>query len=75
MGQSQDRTVERGDIIVNDEKSKALSQPRSDAPPPPRGRTSTAAPAAVPTDAGQSAPPASDPRPVRSVGPTIVPMR
>ena len=70
MGQSPDRTIERGDIIVNDEKSKALSQPKPD-PRTPRAGNSGALPA-------DAAPPQNtpvDPRTIRSVGPTPGPMR
>jgi hypothetical protein len=80
LGQTKDQTVERGDIVVTEEKSKALSQPRVDSPAKPqrveaRKPTGTM-PAIVPPDA--SDPNAgngdNDPakRVVRPVGPTFI---
>jgi hypothetical protein len=80
MGQSKDLTVERGDIIVNEERSKALSQPKTD----PRGGRAGAPPAAAnpapaPNNAINAAPssPAAniESRSIRTVGPTPYPVR
>lgn len=89
LGQ-QDNTVERGDIVVTDERAKAMSQPRPE--PGKSGRQDTrtrkgakaAPPAPAPT--AESAPvqenttAAPDPAtqkkgPVRTVGPTYFPTR
>jgi len=84
MGQTKDPTVERGDIVVTEERAKALSQPRSDstgrnaAPPRPEARKPTGnMPAIAPPDA--PAPGAAGTagetgkRTVRTVGPTFIP--
>jgi hypothetical protein len=79
LGQIRDSTVERGDIVVTEEKAKAMSQPAAPA-------TRTATPAAPRTDAKRPAPaeatdtgstPDADPskRNVRAVGPTFIPPR
>ena len=87
LGQIKDQTVERGDIVVTEEKAKAMSQPAG-----PATRTATPAPAGqAPTsltppraDAKRDAPaddtgstPDADPskRNVRAVGPTFIPPR
>jgi hypothetical protein len=89
LGQIKDSTVERGDIVVTEEKAKAMSQPAA-----PATRTATPAPAGqAPTalappraDAKRTAPPDAtdtgstpdaDPskRNVRAVGPTFIPPR
>jgi Protein of unknown function (DUF2865) len=87
LGQIKDSTVERGDIVVTEEKAKAMSQPTA-----PATRTATPAPAGqAPTsltppraDAKRTAPaddtgstPDADPskRNVRAVGPTFIPPR
>ena len=80
LGQIKDSTVERGDIIVTEEKAKAMNQP---APAKP-----AVAPANARTDAGRAAPITPDPadtgavpdpdqakRNVRVVGPTFIPPR
>jgi hypothetical protein len=85
LGQTRDQTVERGDLVVTEEKSRALAQPRADNP----GRASrqdarkpTAGgnmPIPVPpADTAPDAAPAAaaapaGKRPVRVVGPTFVP--
>jgi Protein of unknown function (DUF2865) len=81
LGQTKDSTIERGDIVVTEERAKALSQPRSDNP----NRTSASRtearkptgnmPIAAPADAPDPAPPAAEPgkRKVRTVGPTFIP--
>jgi hypothetical protein len=89
LGQIKDSTVERGDIVVTEEKSKAMNQPRGNDPPgrtpaaPARPDTRRAAPAtpvpSVPPAAAAQAdpPPDSDQakRSVRAVGPTFIPTR
>ena len=80
----EDQTVERGDIVVNEERARQMSQPRLDAqgrPIRPEPRSSTRpdprAPAkpAAPVTAEATSPEGSaepDPkRSVRSVGPTF----
>jgi hypothetical protein len=79
-----DDTIEQGDIVVNEQKAKALSQPRVDAQGRPikqdtRNARPGTAPAATPpaadtsSDATTEAP---DPkRSIRSVGPTYIPVR
>jgi Protein of unknown function (DUF2865) len=76
-----DVTVERGDIVVTDERAKALAQPK---PEPPTKQSKQDArkkgapePAATPAPAAQPAPP---PEPaekgtIRSVGPQFLPAR
>jgi hypothetical protein len=85
LKQLDDQTVERGDIVVTEEKSKQLSQPQVDAQgkplkPPPPARPGTAQPvAATPASANAAAPADAtgdtDPgkRRVRAVGPTFLP--
>ena len=83
-----DGTVEQGDIVVNEQRAKALSQPRVDAqgrPIKPELRTNTkpdpkaarpVTPPAPPSAAAQSndTPDKPDPnRSVRAVGPTFIP--
>jgi hypothetical protein len=87
----EDGSVERGDIIVNEERARQLSAPRVDAQgkpiaPPPRPPARPASPANQP--AAKTAEPAADAakpdeptaktdpnRPVRAVGPTFLPGR
>ena len=84
LGQTRDSTIERGDIVVTEEKAKALAQPRSDA----SGRSSASRqdtrkptgnmPVAAPADAAPDTPPAAasaspGKRSVRIVGPTFTP--
>jgi hypothetical protein len=83
LGQIKDSTVERGDIVVTEEKAKAMNQPRSSDPRTParpdarRAAPATPAPptAAAPADTGSV--PDADPakRSVRAVGPTFIPTR
>jgi hypothetical protein len=85
LKQLDDQTVERGDIVVTEEKAKQLSQPQFDAQgkpikPAPAARPGAAQPQGVAaTPAKASAPPDTtadtDPgkRPVREVGPTFLP--
>jgi hypothetical protein len=76
LGQIRDSTVERGDIVVTEERAKALSQPRIDN----RTNASTRRPAGNAPAAGSPgtanpASPATEPgkRAVRTVGPTFIP--
>jgi Protein of unknown function (DUF2865) len=84
LGQIKDSTVERGDIVVTEEKAKAMSQPAGSATrtatpagqaptplTPPRADAKRTAPA-DPADMGAA--PDSDPskRNVRAVGPTFI---
>lgn len=75
LGVGRDMTVERGDIIVTEESSKAMAQPRPD---PNRGevKPSVALPPAA-TAAANAEPPDSEmlPSPARAVGPPFVPAR
>jgi hypothetical protein len=80
-----DQTVERGDIVVDEERARALSQPvdaqgrpiRTKGAPAQKGATT--APAATTTTATPPAetPPETEPgkRTVRSVGPAFYPVR
>ena len=84
LGALQDDTVEQGDIVVNEQKAKALSQPRVDAqgrpirqdpratkpgaPPPPPAADNSG-------DTSSDTPTDPGKRTVRSVGPTFVPAR
>jgi hypothetical protein len=84
LGQTKDQTVERGDIVVTEEKAKALSQPRAE--PPPRGQQRAEArkpsgnmPAIAPSDGNDPSARAADgadgdptKRVVRPVGPTFI---
>jgi hypothetical protein len=79
-----DATVERGDIIVTDERAKALAQPKAEPPakqskqdakrakgapePPPPAAQPAPAPAAAPADP-------ADKRAIRAVGPQFLPPR
>ncbi|HWN49917.1 MAG TPA: DUF2865 domain-containing protein [Xanthobacteraceae bacterium] len=81
LGQTKDSTIERGDIVVTEDRAKALSQPRSENPSRNAvSRTDTRKPTgnlpvAAPSDAPESTPPATEPgkRTVRTVGPTFIP--
>ncbi len=84
-----DPTLERGDVIVTDEKAKAFAQPKADAgkpakqdrktkPSPPPVESAAPAEAKPPAEAKQpvAAPPDKDgKRKVRSVGPQFYPVR
>jgi hypothetical protein len=72
-----DLTVERGDIVVTDERAKALAQPKQDPPAKqskqdPRKKGAAPEPA-QPVPAAQPAPPEQGT--IRSVGPTFLPGR
>jgi hypothetical protein len=80
-----DSTIERGDIIVTDERAKALAQPRAEPPPKQskQDRRAKGAPEPAPTPAAAEpapAPAAASPEPaakgtIRSVGPQFLPAR
>jgi uncharacterized protein DUF2865 len=85
LKQLDDQTIERGDVVVTEERSKQLAQPQTDAQgkpikPPARPATAPAQPVAA-TPASASAPAAPDTsgdadpskRRVRAVGPTFLP--
>jgi hypothetical protein len=85
LKQLDDQTVERGDIVVTEEKSKQLSQPQVDAQgkpikPAPPAKPGAQPVAATPASASPATPAADttsdvDPskRRVRAVGPTFLP--
>ena len=89
LRQSSDQTVERGDIVVTEERAKQLSQPRFDAQgkpaSPTRGQAAdSVSNAPLPTAGAEQQPPApaeekveQEPgkRKVRAVGPTFYPVR
>jgi hypothetical protein len=89
LRQGGDQTVERGDIVVTEERAKQLSQPRFDAqgkpvkPDPSRPAQSSAASAAPAASAETPAAPAAEEkteepsgkRKVRAVGPNVYPVR
>lgn len=68
LGQIKDNSIERGDIVVTDEKAKALSQPKQDTrgarPAQSRNGAQPATTNAPPAPGGEPAPA------IRSVGPT-----
>ena len=70
-------SVEQGDIIVTDERSKQLSQPRDAQGRPVRTPVQQSKGSAAPASAGTpaAAPAATSPtdRPIRTVGPTFIP--
>ncbi len=76
LGQTKDQTIERGDIVITDEKAKTMSrpdpQPRTPQPSAPRKGAGTM-PALAPADDPGPATAEADPkRPVRAVGPTFI---
>jgi Protein of unknown function (DUF2865) len=84
MGQTRDSTVERGDVVVTEERSKAMSQPRDAqgrAVTPrtearkPTGNMPAIAPPDAPDPAAVPAEPDPGKRTVRTVGPTFIPAR
>ncbi|HXW26847.1 MAG TPA: DUF2865 domain-containing protein [Xanthobacteraceae bacterium] len=81
-----DATVERGDIIITDDRAKALAQPKAEPPAKQpkqdakraKGAPEPPPPAADPAAAAAPAAPSSDPdakQPVRQVGPQFLPAR
>src|SRR4029453_9866636 len=87
LRQSSDQTVERGDIVVTEERERQLSQPRFDAQgkpvTPTRGQAADSVSNAPPPAAAaeqRPPPPAEEKvepgkRKVRAVGPTFYPVR
>jgi len=83
LGQIKDSTIERGDIVVTEDRAKALSQPRIENPnrasaPRTEARKPTGnTPVAAPSDASAPGPSSTEPgkRTVRVVGPTFIPAR
>jgi hypothetical protein len=82
LKQLDDNTLERGDIVVTDERAKQLSQPKPEAKPKLDPRTGKPDPKATPAASAASATPedkpaeaASDKRTVRTVGPNFYPVR
>jgi hypothetical protein len=88
LRQLDDQTIERGDIVVTEERAKQMSQPIADAQgkpikPAPPARPGAPQPPAVAAPAAAASPPAADPDPaaddksgkprVRAVGPTFLP--
>lgn len=75
LGVSPDTTIERGDIVVTEERSKAMAQPRTDAQGRPiraERKPAAAAPAGAGAPTADAA--AGDAaRTIRNVGPTFVP--
>jgi hypothetical protein len=81
-----DNTIERGDIVVTDERAKQLSQPKTDAQGKQQQKLDLrtgkpavqATPAAAPPSAAaddKPSEPGTDKRKVRTVGPTFYPAR
>ena len=90
LRQGGDQTVERGDIVVTEERARILSQPRSMKPDPNKPAPTSAASAAagpaadVPQAAGAADTPAAEDKPenappgkrkVRAIGPNVYPVR
>jgi Protein of unknown function (DUF2865) len=77
LGQIKDSTVERGDIVVTEEKAKAMSQPPATraATPAPRADAKRTATPADPADTGATLDSDQSKRNVRAVGPTFIPPR
>jgi hypothetical protein len=80
LGQIKDSTIERGDIVVSEDRAKALSLPRVEgANRTSRGEarkpSANVPAAAAPPDAPEAKPPVTEPgkRTVRTVGPTFIP--
>ncbi len=75
LGQTKDSTIERGDIVVTEERAKALSQPRTEGPNRASARTEARKPTGNLPVAAPPDSPASEPgkRTVRTVGPTFIP--
>jgi hypothetical protein len=78
-------SVEQGDIVVTDERSKQMSQPRDAQGRPVRPQTPQPPQQAQPTKGGAETPPAAatapatpppaGDRPIRTVGPTFIPAK
>jgi hypothetical protein len=70
--------AQQGDIIVTEESAKKMSRPPSKAAPAParKGPAPAGTPASdAPATAAPSTDPASENKPIRSVGPTFIPAR
>jgi hypothetical protein len=67
-----DDTVERGDIVVTDERAKQLSKPAAPKPAASKGTATTPAPAAP---AAATSGDTSEKKTIRTVGPTFIPAR
>jgi hypothetical protein len=83
-----DQTVERGDIVVTEERAKAMAQPKVETPKPARGEARKGKPdpkpvvEAAPVEPPATADPATtaganppDKTKIRSVGPQFLPAR
>lgn len=72
-------SLEQGDIIVTDERSKKMAQPQQTPVSQRRGAAPPAAtaqnPAPAPTSAPAQSATSSENKPIRSVGPTFIPAR
>lgn len=77
LGTGYDATVQRGDIVVTEDKSKAMSQPPGDAQNRPLPNATAPAPAQPQAAAAGSGAGESEllPSPSRTVGPTYVPAK
>src|SRR5215831_2822794 len=80
LRQGTDQTVERGDIVVTEERAKQLSQPRFDAQSKPVNPSQAPAPPAgaeqhQPASAEEKVEQEPGKRKVRAVGPTFYPVR
>jgi hypothetical protein len=90
LRQGGDQTVERGDIVVTEERARILSQPRSMKPDPNKPAPTSAASAAAgpaadaPQAPGATDTPAAEDKPedappgkrkVRAIGPNVYPVR
>jgi hypothetical protein len=83
LGVSQDETIQRGDIVVTEQRAKQMSQPRMPLSPQAKGAAGTATQAPLPSEqkpetaAKEEPPPATVPgdRRVRTVGPQFYPVR
>ena len=82
LQQSEDQTIERGDIVVTEERARQLSQPRFDAQGKPINadsnparQTPVATKAGTPAATAAEEKPETDPskRKVRAVGPAFLP--
>jgi hypothetical protein len=75
LKQLDDQTVERGDVVVTEERAKQMSQPQTDAQGKPLRPAPKGTPAAQPAAATASPDQSDDPgkRKVRTVGPPFLP--
>src|SRR5262249_52802497 len=75
LGQYRDDTVEQGDIVVNEQRAKALSQPRVDAQGRPIRQDTRATATGTQVTADPTPGTEDDKKTVRNVGPTFIPVR